>query len=82
MNQPAKIDVKPSDYKHIAALGSLMHSHSWYVVQQQEKACAEGAPLDAVDIAYAPDGSGPTGAWRTVSEYSVGFQQRLNLHLA
>jgi hypothetical protein len=40
--------MKPYQYKHIRAWGRMMRSHEYYITGQQEQACNDGAPIDAV----------------------------------
>lgn len=39
---------QPKDYRHIRAWGLMMGSFEYYIKEQQEKAFADGAPLDAI----------------------------------
>jgi hypothetical protein len=53
---------KPSDYKAIAFWGEQLGSFSSYVKTQQQKACADGVPLNV--IYKSADG------WETVERVS------------
>jgi flagellar biosynthesis regulator FlaF len=54
-NLPAKCTMmamrKPNEYLVIQAWGEMMHSARSYIVQEQEKAAADNAPIDAVYFA-------------------------------
>jgi hypothetical protein len=39
---------KPEDYKHIRAWGRMMLSYEYYIVQEQEQAAKDNAPIDAI----------------------------------
>jgi hypothetical protein len=51
---------KANEYRHIAAWGRMMSSDRSYIFDQQVKAAADNAPIDAV---YFGDGQ-----WRRFSE--------------
>ena len=51
---------RPKDYKAIAIWGYRLHSFSPYIRRQQELACEENAPIDAI---YKQ----ADGTWQTVS---------------
>jgi hypothetical protein len=49
-------------YRYIRAWGKWLHSHSWYIGEQVDRARREGAPADAI---YRSDAE---GRWVTVGE--------------
>lgn len=57
---------KPEEYEHIAAWHATSPAGPGYVEQQQAKAAAAGAPLDAIFERYTFEG--PTGTWYRFSE--------------
>ncbi|MFK3740925.1 hypothetical protein [Massilia sp. TN1-12] len=59
---------KSSDYKHIAVWGRRLGSMRYYIVDQQERALAAGAPINAIYNRYASDSTGPTREWVLASE--------------
>jgi hypothetical protein len=38
----------PNTYKYIRAWGNFLHSYSYYIHDQQQKAAADNAPLNAI----------------------------------
>lgn len=62
--------MNPSDYKHIAAWGSIMGSRPYYIANEQRQAAQEGAPLDAVFR------DGQTKEWVRVGQCNA-YTQRL-----
>ncbi len=54
--------MRPQDYVHIQAWGSMLSSFPYYVRQQQEKACKDHAPPDATYF------STTDGRWHTVAD--------------
>lgn len=61
---------KPSDYLHIRAWGMRLLSFEYYIVDQQERAFAAGAPIDAI---YERD-----GVWRTVGDCHPDVRDLVN----
>lgn len=58
---------KPSDYLHIAVWGRQLGSMRYYIVDQQERAFAAGAPINAIYERSGPGGT-RSGVWVTVDE--------------
>lgn len=78
----ATVATKPSDYLHIAAMGRAMASFGYYILDQQEKAFAAKAPIDAVSEVHAvgavPGYCSPAGNWKTVNDLSPELRDKLN----
>lgn len=72
----------PADYKHIAVWGRILGSFEYYIVGQQAKAHAAGAPITAVYEKYDTNGRGPTGEWVTADECSEEMQERIAATIA
>jgi hypothetical protein len=58
---------KPSDYLHIAVWVRQLGSMRYYIVDQQERAFAAGAPINAIYERSEPGGT-RSGVWVTVDE--------------
>ncbi|MEJ7807552.1 MAG: hypothetical protein WKG03_16705 [Telluria sp.] len=71
--------LQPEDYKHIAVWGRQLGSFHYYIKAQQERACAAGAPINAIYEKY--DSRGATGVWVTVDEYTPAVRDRVNTAL-
>lgn len=56
----AKANRKPSDYTAIALWGEELGSYPYYIEGEQARACAEGAPVNAI---YKHEGE-----WRTLDQ--------------
>lgn len=57
-------------YPYIRVEGIIMGSLPYYINQQIERAKETNAPENAVYEQHAKDGSGRTGEWVTLREYS------------
>lgn len=55
---------KPSDYNHIRAWGEFLGSNENFIIEVQEKAALEGAPINAI---FQSSGQ-HNFVWRTVDE--------------
>lgn len=78
--QPAPVLPKgkcPSDYKHIAAWGRKMGSFAYYIKDQQDRAFAAGAPVNAIYEGCAPGGV-RTGVWNTVDQCHPEVRDEVN----
>lgn len=65
---------KPEEYRHIAAWGKIMQSFAYYVRNEQRKAAAADAPIDA--ICRRGDGT-----WCTFNECRPETQQEILRYL-
>lgn len=81
MNTATAAATKPTDYLHIAAWGRQLHSFQYYISDQQERAFATGAPLDAVYEKSLPGGE-RSGQWVRISECSPSTQESINADVA
>jgi len=65
----------PSDYTAIALWGEELGSYAYYIEAEQARACAEGAPLNAI---YKHDGE-----WRTLDQMqNLPLKEKLESQLA
>ncbi len=59
------IQYAPGQYKHIAAWGDFQHSKGYFIRDEQERAAADRAPVDAI----YKDGR---GTWIRFADLSAG----------
>lgn len=69
-NPPPAPSKNPADYLHIVAWGRSLHSGGYYIKLEQEKAAADGAPLDVI---YERDGK-----WVRVTELFDKHREDIN----
>lgn len=72
---------KPEDYKAVYLWHRNTGSYPYYIEQQQEKAFAAKAPVDAIYHRYGTENIGAN--WRTVSDLHEGheFREQYNTYL-
>lgn len=71
----------PKLYPYIIASGRHLKSHEWYIMEQVAKARAADLPDTVVHEKSAADGSGPTGEWSDISEYSGEVREILDANV-
>ena len=71
----------PGDYLHIVAAGIKCASFAYYIADQQEKAFAAKAPIDAVSEEYVQTSPGHrylTGKWLTADDMPAAYREELD----